>query len=527
MARRSLGAAILLLLLIGSFAIAMVRENPNENMYVTAGFLLFQGKSLYADFAYLQTPVLPHVYGGLYQITGAGHYLLKAKLLTWLLWLLSIFLMHRIARPLTHDAWLAFALCVLFALNHHMLRILWETSNYVLAMTLSLAALTMLLRARRHDTKSGPLVASGALAALGVGTKLYYLAATAPLALVSCFVSRTGWRERLGRGLAPMTLGLLLGSIPVLYYLLRDPELFWFNNVQFHWLSSEWRELFGYERAMDPASKAAWILDEVLLRASSLALLGVGLGALGAACWRPRHRDDARDEPEARSFRSFALGVGTLLFVASAAAACFPTPSWPQYFAMPVPYAILVIAALSGAAAARGRRVIGLLVWVGIGISVPGSGMIEALPQVASPERWVAMRHRAEARWVSERLGPDPRGPVATLAPIRVIEADLPIYLEFATGPFLFSVGYALTEEQRARTVATSRSTLFKTFAEKPPAAILVGLYGDAWGEQQLRRYALIHGFQAVRSPVAESGTLYVPPDAAARAERSRRSDRR
>lgn len=61
-------AAVIFLGLIGDFAKIMTLLNHNEHMYITAGVLVSQNKILYKDFAYLQTPYLPLLYGGLYKI---------------------------------------------------------------------------------------------------------------------------------------------------------------------------------------------------------------------------------------------------------------------------------------------------------------------------------------------------------------------------------------------------------------------------------------------------------------------------
>ncbi|NMB90816.1 MAG: hypothetical protein GYA17_20845, partial [Chloroflexi bacterium] len=72
---------ILLFTVAGVFARVMTGLDHNEHMYVTAGVLVSQGRQLYRDFAYLQMPYLPLLYGGLYRWLGNGAYnLLASKL---------------------------------------------------------------------------------------------------------------------------------------------------------------------------------------------------------------------------------------------------------------------------------------------------------------------------------------------------------------------------------------------------------------------------------------------------------------
>ena len=76
-----LAGLVVLALLADSFATAMLRSDHNEHMYVAAGALLADGKTLYSDFSYVQMPLLPHLYGALYRLSGADQ-LLLLQLLT-------------------------------------------------------------------------------------------------------------------------------------------------------------------------------------------------------------------------------------------------------------------------------------------------------------------------------------------------------------------------------------------------------------------------------------------------------------
>ena len=65
--------ALLAVVVADSFATAMLRTDHNEQMYVAAGALVAEGRVLYADFAYLQMPLLPQIYGAVYRLTGRDH----------------------------------------------------------------------------------------------------------------------------------------------------------------------------------------------------------------------------------------------------------------------------------------------------------------------------------------------------------------------------------------------------------------------------------------------------------------------
>jgi hypothetical protein len=124
--------------------------------------------------------------------------------------------------------------------------------------------------------------------------------------------------------------------------------------------------------------------------------------------------------------------------------------------------------------------------------------MVERTREALDSENWFAsqvergaanIRRILEAREISGR--------VATLQPLWAIEAGLPVYEEFSTGPFMFSIGDRLSDRQRQLAIVTSPRYLEERFGKEPPAAILTGFYGRdlLWEETALTRYARSHGY--------------------------------
>ena len=67
---------ISLILLSGIFSYMMISHRwYDENMYISAGELI-QNNSLYKDFAFLQMPYLPIVYGAIFKLMGTSYHLL-------------------------------------------------------------------------------------------------------------------------------------------------------------------------------------------------------------------------------------------------------------------------------------------------------------------------------------------------------------------------------------------------------------------------------------------------------------------
>ena len=144
-------------------------------------------------------------------------------------------------------------------------------------------------------------------------------------------------------------------------------------------------------------------------------------------------------------------------------------------------------------------------------MAVSGAGL-HTVTRLADRGAWSGVsvqRVAASVRQALEAAGADAAGKVATLSPLYAIEANLPIYPQLATGPFLFRVSDLLTAEQRQRFVAVSPQTLSDLLDADPPAAILVGFEGDL--DATLRAYALDHDYRR-QDNMAGGAELYVRP---------------
>jgi hypothetical protein len=186
-----------------------------------------------------------------------------------------------------------------------------------------------------------------------------------------------------------------------------------------------------------------------------------------------------------------------------------PRPSHPQYFQPLIPWLVLSMAALHGAAGeATARARVALLVAMALVASVPGLARL-AFNTLLPPT--VARVHATaeELRRVLEEAGLE--GKVATLSPIRAIDAGTPVYREFAAGPFLFRTADLLAAEQLARWHAAGPQTLDALFGREPPAAILTG-FEDNWpvvADAPLEAYAERCGYRRVEGRLRK-GRLYL-----------------
>ncbi len=500
---------------LGSFAGIMTSLDHNEPMYVAAGVLFSQGKALYRDFAYLQTPYLPVLYGSAYKVLSIDtYYLLTAKLFSVVFLAVSALAVLALARRVLGDKDRALCVVALFLLNGTILRAAREVSNYILPVAASLLG-AYVLEVSLGDGRIRPwlIALAGLLAAIAVGTKLTY-AAIVPAILAVLLLYRlvsTGSGTRPGAmvmgALLPFLAGVLMGTLPAFLCFLRDPASFVFNNWGYHSVNTAWRLSTGYAGPMAWTAKLRFARD-IFFRADNLVvvigiLAGVALGAHRLQTIRP-------------------VPVGALLacalVLAGVPAALAPTPSFPQYYAVPVSFLFLLLAH-SGAGQderARWLHTRLLVILVLLATAFVGPGLLRSIADATHRDRWSGLHIHDVSVDIRDALighGVDPSGKVATLSPLYAIEANLPIYRELATGPFLYRVGDMLTAEQRRQFVGSSPSTIDELFDEDPPSAILVGYEREKQLDEPLTEYARDHRYREVSvAGLADMGTLYVRP---------------
>ena len=134
-------AAFFLLFNLGAFFHVMdMPVGPNEHMYIAAS-VLSESQTMYKDFAFVQMPLLPLIYGIIYKLSGATHYLLLARLITLLFFNLCAICIYLISGRALQSFTPAFLITLVFMFNSISAFVIGESSNYVAAMFFSAAAL--------------------------------------------------------------------------------------------------------------------------------------------------------------------------------------------------------------------------------------------------------------------------------------------------------------------------------------------------------------------------------------------------
>jgi hypothetical protein len=468
-----------------------------------------RGYHLYSDFSFMQMPYQPMLWSAILPVQG-GLYLLACKLVNYLTWVVVCAAFGCLAYRTTRSR--AFTACAvaLFVLNDTILRGAVEASNYiapVLAATLAYwlvfaEGATSWRTAARHGV-------AGLLLGGCIGLRLYYLTAAVTVAAIVLFAPRSsGLGDRLKRGFAPLVLGIAAGLLPALLQGARGWRAFWFFNYVYHQLNTAQYRIEGYQQRMTLASKAGFMLEElgqghnVLLLCVVAFMVALSIKqAKSVIAW-------VRAAPLAL------LGSG-LLFAVTLLTALVPTPSWPQYYAMVLPFVFLMAVALFQTLSDDNRRIASLLVGiVALGTLVTTAPWsMKGIAMVSKMQSWSPIRLYDSAQRIKSTLrAAGIEGKVATFATLQAIEADLPIYLELSNSYFLYRVGDQLDPAALTRYKATSPSQVGSLLERDPPAAILVRsklIKVPTEYEVPMVQYATRHRYERIDDPKL-GGVLFI-----------------
>jgi len=518
---------VFVVLFLGMFSRTMNHSLYNdEHMYISAG-VLAQNNAIYEDFAYLQMPYLPIVYAAIYRLTETSHYLLWGRMCSLALMVLASFLIFLIFYRLSGDLLLSTVFLLLFVLNRAVLHVLPLAWNQVMPLAFSILGFYLFITGLSEaNAQVLRMFLVGFCVAIAVGAKLTY----APLALVfplMCFFNPRSLRvrRRLLRMSLPVVAGLILGLLPALLILMKNGrDVFFFNNLGYHLANTAWREAQEYTSGMSLQAKIRYVWEMLGWPCNVCLLVALGFVLTNLATGL-RKRSIRLAEP----LRTETLLSATLALLTTLVA-LQPRPLFAHYFAAPVPFIIILICCFYAAipTAKRGAAR-ALLVCIVIVTSVfSGPRLLKHIHNVYNVDAWTPISVHNTAQIIRGRIGAlDSKDKVATLSPLYVIEAGLPIYKELASGPFLYRVGDLIPDDMRPAYVGTSMNTLSALFEIDPPKAILVGF--ERGLDLPFIRYAEAHAYVKIEEDYAglpiykelatgpflyrDRGTLYVRQD--------------
>lgn len=485
----------------------------DEQMYVPVGALLMQG-DLYRDFGFNNLPNFPLLLGLIVHLTATDHYLLAGRFIIfagWLLFLTAIMIFVRRAA----GTWAAAILATLLVATNPVLigpAGMLATNNF-LPLAFAMAGTTLLI-AGLDQPKPQPwaLAGAGLCIAVAAGFKANYVYMIPLFAITALFVPlREGLRRCITHSIGPLAIGGLIGSLSVLYYLFRDIDGFLVHVIQYHrgphvayWAANPWLDgpkIMTLSGKIVLAIKV-WLGGGFALVICALALLVWSNVRQAKSSKRPRRP-------------LWPIALVTAIIVGGMAISFVPTPAFPQYYILPIPFLIVLAALLYGSLPVRRRSALSpLMLMMAIGTIAWGLPRLAVkLPDLAKPDKWAGIVvHRAGQRLAQYSHTEGADGPVATLSPLYPLEGGLAVYPELAAGPLVYRVGDLIPSRDLRHYRITSPHLVGSLMSAQPPVAILVGQEGRL--DEPFIRYARHHRYRLVDPALVNDrygkGALYI-----------------
>ena len=299
-------------------------------------------------------------------------------------------------------------------------------------------------------------------------------------------------------------MGFLLGFLPLVIYLFDDYTVFIFNNFDYHTINKNWRMLNGFSQPLSFFSKIIFFLKKFFLDNAVLLVSFIFLN----------HLYNLKKKVGYQFERTFPVYLSFSLFVVSLFSTFIPTPMFKQYLVFPVSCLFLLFLSIYGKENLRvgllNKKAVFLLVLISFFLGF--QPMLRSISSLFERHSWQGLRIHdisIEIRKELEKRAFLIDKPIATLSPLFLVESNLPIYLEFSTGPFLYRVGDFLNEQERKLYKAASPKSISIFFQQNPPLALLTGFEMEKGLELMLAEYAKEHGYEEMQVPFSE-GSLFV-----------------
>jgi hypothetical protein len=450
----------------------------DENQFIAPGqFLAYAGLVPYVDYPYTHMPYAVPIYA--LSALLSDYDLLAGRLMSVLFWLGSIILLITIGRSLTKTgagtnegpSWRRLlwelALVLGFVQDASADFVLRAALNHSMATFFSLLGTLFFVRGVRSDSGArGAALLSGACIA-AAGLMRFNYASLMVVLLVGWLIDGLQARDHSPKHNAlRFGVGALLASLPAIVLAALAPRQFYYGNIAYIKLNTVYYEIMLHREGMDLGTKLSGFGSVLRAEPMQLVLYAALLFTAAAVVWRAR-----------RNWVD--LDTGRLTIAAIAVTLCItafaPTPLLLQYFEAPLPYLLILLAAIEirvprfeALVRYAGALVVGAAVVAGIIRHNP----LDDLAQLSRPSQWPPTQVHDLAVSVRSRV---PEGRVLTLQPMVPMEAGLDVYPFTATGPFSWRTSLLLSPDRRAEYHVVSPDELQGILEELPPDAILVG----------------------------------------------------
>ncbi|GAB2187719.1 ArnT family glycosyltransferase [Roseibium sp. LAB1] len=500
------GAALLLGALYGRLMAFGVRRD--EMMFVPPAQYLPDWQ-LYSDAFFNHVPNAAWFYHFMHMLLGDQGLLGSARTGVFLLWVLLILAIVWITLRISRSWLLAiFSAVAVLAADPLLGQAGMAATNNLLPLPFAVLGIGLfLVETMERRPRSSLIFVAGVCLSLAAGSKVSAVVFIPPVALAAFLLpAGASMSRRLTGTVLPLAAGGLIGALPVIWYLLADPQLFLAHVLSFHtgphiayWTANAASEP-GLAMGLGGKFKLAfeaWLAGGPLILATVLVyLFWVAL--------RARQKGDAQGR-DCRGQTAVVLAV-----VALAAALSFvPTPGYPQYYIQPLACLPILGALLYRQIGPQDRQqvlpVLCASMFVMLVITLPR--LMPGLASLAASDDFTSARMLRGGKELQQALVAHnaPEGPVATFMPLYPMEAGLGIYPEFASGQFAYRIAPYTDAELASFYRMVGADGLAGLFSKEPPAAILVGYEPDL--EAPMLEYARANSYLEI--PVSELSNRY------------------
>ena len=469
----------------------------DEQLYVPPAQLLSE-YHLYSDLFYNHTPGSAWLFYGVMTGLGTDYLLLAARLGVFAAWAAFGIALIAITYKLTRSAAMTCLAVILIMANEALLNQTGMTAtNNLLPVAAGYLGLGFFMLGVADGQGRPMLVAASGLALSTAAVfKANAFVFIPIIAVASLFLPRQAlMTQRLKWVVAPLVIGGLVGALPVFFYLAADPERFLAHVIGFHtgphvayWATQIASDDETVAMSAGPKAQLAY---SIWFNAANLLFIFTATFLL--VCL-------AMSEPISATLQRLLNGriLVTLVCLFAAGVMSFvPTPGFPQYFALPLVCAPLLLALLYAELDEESRRwAQPALVAASMVILLAGSPRLgQYALRLASPNTWSVERIHNAGKTIARLLAEaGVSGKVATLAPIYPLEGGLQVYPELATGQFAYRTAELTNSYLRDFYRTTSPREVEAFLAADPPAGILVGF--DSKLEEPLVRFAQQNGYR-------------------------------
>ncbi len=487
----------------------------DEQLYVPPMQLL-EDQRLYQDFFYNHPPGSAWFFYAIKQISGSDHLLMSGRFGVLAAWILFAVAIGLLSYAITRSGLISWCIVALSLANDLFLSQTGMTAtNNLLPLPFSFLGLGLFIIGVRHR-RSRPLLIllSGICLSIAVVFKLNAVAFIPMVALGALFLPRLEtFAQRLVRVVLPLAAGGLIGGLPILIYLAKDPARFLAHVMSYH-LGPHAQ--YSQSAAATEEGVAA-TLGAKLMLANEVWLAGaaaVSLAALLAIVLT--YRRDSAYLGRGRWMLPSGAGILVLGTLALCLVLSFvPTPAFPQYFAPPLVCLPIALALFYGCLGPDARQNVqpAILAATMVVLVIAAPRLAQNVGSILHPNRMTVMRTHQAGEQIAEQIAAaGVTGKVATLAPIYPLEGGSEVYPELATGPFAYRTADITSPELAKYYRMVSPTRIGALFDADPPAAILVG-FGEAL-EAPLLDYAKTHGYTEAKDFFIKdrygTGILYV-----------------